>query len=176
MNKLMLLLPSYERNSNVFKEILDTETKEFDVLDFNIEDLKKQLNIDTATWSLEIYEKELGIKTVLNKSLNERRSIIKSKWRGTGKVDAALIKMVADAFTNGNVSVDFNGSIIIKFNSVYGIPSNLEDVRNAISDISPAHLGIIYEFAYLLIKDINNVKNLNEIEQITLNKFAGGEA
>lgn len=176
MSNLLFSLPYYERSSKVFKEILDSEMMEFDNFNFKINDLEQQLNIDTATWALEIYERELNIKTILGKSLEERRSVVKSKLRGTGKVDAVLIKMVADAFTNGNVSVDFNGSIIIKFNSVYGIPHNLEDAKQAISDISPAHLDIIYEFAYLLIKDIHNMKTLNEMEQITLNKFAGGEA
>lgn len=176
MNKLILSLPYYERNSKVFKEILNAEVKVFDGLNLDINDLEGQLNVDTATWALYIYEKELDIKTELNKPLYERRSVIKSKWRGTGKVDAALIKMVADAFTNGDVSVEFDGSIIIKFNSVYGIPPNLEDTKKAIQEISPAHLGILYQFAYLLIKDIHEVKTLFAMEQITLNKFAGGEA
>jgi len=154
---------------------MKAEQIEFDRLAIDIEDLEKQLNIDTATWGLAIYERELGIKTNLNKPLEERRSVIKSKWRGTGKVDRALIKAVVDAYTNGGVEVGFDGRIIITFNDVKGIPPNLEDAQRAIEDISPAHLAIIYEFAYLLIKEIHEVVTLNEMEQIPLHKFAGGE-
>jgi len=175
MNNLLQLLPPFERSSKVFQEIMKAEQIEFDRLAIDIEDLEKQLNIDTATWGLAIYERELGIKTNLNKPLEERRSVIKSKWRGTGKVDRALIKAVVDAYTNGGVEVGFDGRIIITFNDVKGIPPNLEDAQRAIEDISPAHLAIIYEFAYLLIKEIHEVVTLNEMEQIPLHKFAGGE-
>jgi len=175
MSRLLEYLPPYERNSKIFQEIMKAEQIEFDRLAIDIEDLEKQLNIDTATWGLAIYERELGIKTNLNKPLEERRSVIKSKWRGTGKVDRALIKAVVDAYTNGGVEVGFDGRIIITFNDVKGIPPNLEDAQRAIEDISPAHLAIIYEFAYLLIKEIHEVVTLNEMEQIPLHKFAGGE-
>lgn len=175
MSRLLEYLPPYERNSKIFQEIMKAEQIEFDRLAIDIEDLEKQLNIDTATWGLAIYERELGIKTNLNKPLEERRSVIKSKWRGTGKVDWALIKAVVDAYTNGGVEVGFDGRIIITFNDVKGIPPNLEDAQRAIEDISPAHLAIIYEFAYLLIKEIHEVVTLNEMEQIPLHKFAGGE-
>lgn len=174
MNKLIELLPPYERSSKVFQQIMKAELIEFDKLAIDIEDLEKQLNIDTATWGLVIYEKELGIKTNLNKPLEERRSVIKSKWRGTGKVDRTLIKAVVDAYTNGGVEVGFDGRIIINFNDVKGIPPNLEDAKKTIEDISPAHLVIIYEFVYLLIKEIHGVVTLAEMDQIPLHKFAGG--
>lgn len=173
MSRLLEMLPKYERDSEVFKEIMKAEEIELDKLDLDIEDLQKQFFIDTATWGLVIYEKDLEIKTNLNKPLEERRGVIKSKLRGTGKVDATLIKMVADAYTNGDVDVRFDGNILVKFNSVLGIPSNLNDVENAISEISPAHLAIIYKFAYLLIKDIDKIMTITELNNTKLNKFAG---
>lgn len=176
MSKLLELLPPYERSSKVFQEIIKVEQIEFDKLNTAIVDLEKQLNIDTATWGLLIYEKELGIKTNIIKPLEERRAVIKSKWRGTGKVDRALIKTVVDAYTNGGVEVGFDGRIIITFNDVKGIPPNIEDVYKAVDEIKPTHLSIMYYFAYLLIKEIHGVMKLNDMEQIALNKFAGGGA
>lgn len=175
MSRLLQYLPPYERESKVFKEILNAEQIEFDRLGLSIEDLKKQFFVDTATWGLVIYERDLGIETDLNKPLQERRAVTKSKERGAGKVDRALIKSVVDAYTNGGVDVGFDGKIIVIFNDVKGIPPNLIDAQNAIEDISPAHLAIIYKFAYLLIKDIHEAVTLNEIEQMPLHKFAGGE-
>lgn len=148
MSRLLSLLPSYERTSQVFKEIMKAEQIEFDKLDIDIEDLEKQLNIDTATWGLVIYERDLDIETDLTKPLEERRSVVKSKERGTGKVDRTLIKLVVDSYTNGGVEVGFDGKIIVTFNDVLGQPSNMDDVYKAIEDISPAHLDIIYIYIY----------------------------
>lgn len=158
------LLPPYERQSKVFREIIKSNEIQFDKLGFHIKDLEKQLNIDTATWGLEIYEKELGIRADLNKSLDDRRSVIKSKWRGTGKVDRMLIKIVVDAYTNGSVDVIFDGQIYVIFNDIRGRPSNIEDVYRILEDIIPAHLNIVYEFVYIVWKELagytwNNLKN-----------------
>lgn len=176
MSKLLEYLPPYAQNSRTFQQTTSSIDEEFKLFNSSSDDVEMQFSLDTATWGLSIYEKELGIKTDLNKSYEDRRSVVKSKWRGKGKVDAKLIKIVADAWTNGDVEVTFDGKINIKFNSIYGIPSNLDDLKNALEDIKPAHLRILYQFAYLLIKDINESKTLVEMEQIPLNQFAGGEA
>ncbi|OLS02232.1 putative phage tail protein [Tissierella creatinophila] len=172
MNRLINKLPIYERNSKVFQELMKAEELELDKIELDIEDLKKQLFIDTATWGLDLYEKELKIPIDLSKDLEERRGVIRSKWRGTGKVDKYLIKRVVDAYTNGNVDVSFNGKIVIKFTGIYGIPTNLNDVYKSLEDVSPAHLDIIYEFMYLYIKDIHEVMTIEELENTTLDKFA----
>lgn len=155
-------------------DILNTQGLEFQRENDRLEDFKNQLSVNTATWGLAIYEKELGIKTDINKDINDRRSVVNSKARGNGKVDATLIKMVADAWSNGDCIVTFDGKINIKFTSVYGTPSNLDDLKRVIDEIKPAHLGILYAFAYLLIKDIEGTMTLQELESTKLNKFAGG--
>lgn len=162
------------RKSHVYREIFKAEGEQIDIFYANIADIQKQLLIDTATWGLIFYEKELKIKTDLNKPVDDRRAVIKSKLRGSGKVDHIQIKIVADAYTNGDVFVSFNGHIVVKFTSLYGIPPNLDDVKNALEDVKPAHLAIDYEFRYLLIRDIHNVMTMAEMEQTLLNRFAGG--
>jgi len=174
MSDLINLLPTYERNSIVLNEILSVESDALIERDLTIEDLEKQLSINTATWALDIYEKALNIKTDLSKSYEDRRSVIKSKYRGSGKVDRDLIKLVVDSYTNGDIDVQFDGSIIIKFNNIIGTPPNINDVYNSVEDISPCHLNIVYQFAYLLIRDIHQIMTLNELENQTLDKFAFG--
>lgn len=168
-------MPPHLSGSKVVQAVMGAEGSEFDSLRANIDDIKLQLFIDTATWGLDIYEKELGIKTDYSKTYADRRAVIKSKLRGTGKVDKTLLKLVADAYTNGDVAISFNNRIIIKFTSVKGIPPNINDLKGAIEEIKPAHLAVMYEYAYLLIKDIHNVLTINELQNITLDKFAGGE-
>ena len=141
-------LQMFQRKSKVYQEIFKAEGLQFDSRDAIIAELKLQLSVDTATWALAIYEKELNIVTDLSKPISERRSVIKSKMRGTGQVDSALIKLVADSYSNGDVDVTFDGSIKITFASVVGIPPNIEDVYKAIEEIKPAHLAVIYAFLY----------------------------
>lgn len=120
-----------------------------DNFDADMEMLLAQLNIDTATWALAVYEKELALKTDVSKTIDDRRSLIKSKLRGTGKIGAAQIKIVADSYSNGDVDVTLEyGGIDIEFTSVYGIPSNMEDLKKIIREIAPAHLEINYMFRF----------------------------
>lgn len=143
-------LPSFIGETKVFSEIFKSQGEEFDTLSLRLEDFNNQLDINTATWALSIYEKEIGIQTDLNKSLDERREIIKSKWRSNGKVDALLIKVVAEAYNNGLVDVDFDGTIRIKFIAHEGIPQNFQALKSALEEIKPAHLKIFYDFAYMI--------------------------
>jgi hypothetical protein len=136
------------RKSKVYQEIFNADGEQIALLDSSLDDVKAQLDIDTATWGLDVYEKELNIKTDLSKPLADRRSVIKSKFRGSGKVDSIQIKLVADAYTNGDVIVSFNGHIVVKFTSVYGTPPNIDDLKAVLEETRPAHLAIDYEFAY----------------------------
>lgn len=119
-----------------------------DSFDEDMESLKSQLNIDTATWSLAVYEKELGLRTDVSKPLDERRSVIKSKLRGTGKVGAAQIKVVAAAYSNGDVEVTLKDGITVEFVSSLGVPPNIDDLKQLVREITPAHLTINYIFRF----------------------------
>lgn len=145
MSRLLNYLPWYERESEVFKEILRAEEIEFDKLELDLEDINKQFFVDTATWGLAIYEKELGLPIRPNKSLEERRSIIKAKWRGMGKVDAEMIKAIVKAFTGYEVEVGFNGRIIIDFGDANYINVSIKDMINAIEETKPAHLAYNFQ-------------------------------
>ncbi|AKA68560.1 putative phage tail protein [Clostridium scatologenes] len=167
-------LPSLLSDTKTFDELLNAEGIEFDKVHVNINDIKLQLNIDTATWGLDIYEKDLGIITDHTKNLDYRRSVIKSKSRGSGKLNATMIKLVCDSFSNGNVQVTFDGIIHVKFTSVKGIPPNMNDLRDAVNEIKPAYLLLDYLYAYLLIKDVQGM-TIGQLQQTKLDQFAGGE-
>jgi len=147
---------------------------EFDTLNSGVSDIEAQFDIFTATWALDIYEKELEIATDYVKPLDYRRSVVQSKWRGSGKLNAALIKTVCDAFTNGDVQVTFDGTIHVKFNSIVGIPPNLEDLKAAVDRIKPAYLLLAYLFSYVLISGIDHVMSIDQLQSMQLSNFAGG--
>lgn len=159
---LMKYLPTYYRDSKVIKNIeIDVFAPEIAILNYRHEDLLKQLFLDTATWSLDIREKELGIQTDLNKSYEERREIIKAKLRGSGTVTKTLIKNVSRAFSGGDVEVIENFSdysFIIQFIGIKGIPKNMAGLIDAIEDIKPAHLGYYFKYTYTVWDFIENSK------------------
>jgi hypothetical protein len=147
--KIVSYLPPFITNSNIIQDICKTYETEFDIFSNKVEDLLAQLSLQTATWGLDLYEKELNIKPNYTRPLEERRNVIKSKWRGLGKVNRTLIKIVADDFTNGQVEVNFTDKkITIKFMAVHGIPPSIEDLYKAIEDIKPAHLDVKYILTY----------------------------
>lgn len=175
-SEMLKQLPPFMRKSKVYKEIFKAEEKRFTSVDTILDDIRAQLSIDTATWALNIYEKELGIRTDKSKTLNERRSLVKSKWRGAGKVDRKLIELVASVYANGSVYVMYGSQpysydtyrtanatppypIVIKFIDTRGIPSNIEDLKAVIEEIKPAHLEVQYQFRYLTWSELD-AKNL----------------
>lgn len=137
------------------------------------EDLVAQYDLDKVTWALPIWEKLLNIKTDETKLLKDRRSAIKARWRSDGKSDLILIQSIADSWQNGEVIVSFvDGKIRLNFNSSKGVPEDLHSLINAVSDVSPAHLAVIYILNYLLIKDVQDVMTLTQLQTQKISKFA----
>ncbi|KLU64008.1 hypothetical protein DEAC_c40020 [Desulfosporosinus acididurans] len=173
-DNLKSYLPPFLSATKLLNESFNADGQELDAIDTHIADINAQFDVDTATWALDIYEKELKIATDNTKVIDYRRSVIESKWRGNGKVNAALIKTVCDSFSNGNVQVSFDGTIYVKFTSVLGTPPNMDDLKSAVEQIKPAYLLLDYLYSYLLIKDVDQVMTIGQLQATTLDKFAGG--
>lgn len=145
------MLPNYERENIIINDIYRVLGEGNDKLCSMVNDLFLQINVDTATWGLDVWEENLGIETDTTKTYEERRSNIKAKVRGTGRVGADLIKNVVDSYTNGGVDVEFGDSTVtILFNDIHGRPSNMDDVRHRLERIIPCHLALEYVYRYLL--------------------------
>lgn len=168
---LMKYLPWYYQDSKIMKEIQSTIGKEFCILDFFIKNLEKQFFIDTATWGLSIYEKELGLKTNMSLTYEERREIIKAKLRGRGTTTKAMIKNTAEAFSGGEVDVieyPEEYFFIVKFIGVKGIPRNMQGFIDMLETIKPAHLGYEFEYRFTTCQMlIDNNVNCNDIKKVT---------
>lgn len=159
-------LPTYERKSQVIGSILEATGPEVDQIYTSIDDMLKQFYVETVTETgLDLWEKMLGLTSYAGKPLDQRRSRIISKLRGMGTVTVSLIKSVAEAYANGRVEVidkptaysyDTYREItlepytfIIRFIDQFGVPPNINDLKQAIEEIKPAHLAVNYVFNYL---------------------------
>lgn len=152
-------LPHYYRESPITQNLLDREADELASLNSAIFGIIEQWFVETATWGLPAWERVLGIVTDPLKPLDQRRSVIKSKLRGTGTITVELIQNVAESYANGTVQIieDYpHYTVTIKFISTRGIPANLEDIRNALREIIPAHLAVVFEFTYLTWSELDS--------------------
>lgn len=171
---MLTYLPRYYATSRVMKSILDAQGTELDRLRFALDETLDQFYVDTATWGLETWEKELGIPTDSSKPIEQRRSLVKSKIRGTGTVTFDLIRNVAGSFANGTVEIVQEPaaySFTIKFVDALGLPPNLDDLKAAIEEIKPAHLAVEYAFRYFTVGEVQGM-TIHQIQTHRLTDFA----
>lgn len=162
MDKATLLsyMPKYYVTSKVIDNINAANAAELTNFQNKLNSTLNQFFIDTADFTLERWEKELGLEVNNNLNADFRRSRVKSKLRGTGTCTITLIENVAQSFSNGEVDViedNANYSFVIKFVGTLGIPPNMNDLEAIINEIKPAHLGFTFEYTYTVWE---NVKNL----------------
>lgn len=150
MRKLFDYLGIYH-NSKETEAVQKGYQAALDGLFSSVFDAQAQVFALTATWGLDRWEKYLGIG--VDKSLSEsvRRERIISKLRGTGTTTKAMIESVAESYANGEVEVTEQNKLYqftIKFVSTRGQPAGLAQLKAAIEEIKPAHLGVVYLFVY----------------------------
>lgn len=121
------------------------------------------------------YESLLGLPTSPATPLTDRRAAIQAAWNGGSPPGLESIQSACDAWEPGGIECSYEpGTLRLNFISGTGIPENLDTLQAVIESLVPAHIIIIYEFNYLLIRDIHLVKTLAEMDALTLDKFGGG--
>jgi len=188
MSEIIYYLPSYYNKSIFLRNITESYDKELNLLESYYQETQNQFVVPTATKSLKDYELEYGLPiNPLGITIDERRSRVMARMRGFGTATKAMIKKVIDSWTNGDVEIiefmthysmsdktheqlkqytygqlnlnDYRIKVI--FNSVLGMPSNMQDVYNAVSEIIPAHLEIIYSFKYRRHEELKSRTHYN---------------
>ncbi len=108
------------------------------------------------------YERFMELDYKNGWSLQDRKDRIIYTLLSKNIFTPQVLKEQAKIFTNGEIEVieDYrNYSFTIKFTSVVGIPSNLDNFKNFIHINKPAHLNFSIEFRYNTHGQIKN-KNL----------------
>lgn len=154
-NVMFDYIPGFFRNAEKFKILLEAVNVQYDNVEDMIQDLIDQLYVDTATWGLVFWEKDRGLEYNPTLSYDERRSRIKAKIRGVGKVDRKLITTIAAAYSNGEVAVTFDGRININFIGTRGVPSAMVELMKQLEEITPSGLPIVYIFTYLIWNELD---------------------
>lgn len=148
---MLSYLPRYYETSRVMGSILQAQGTEMDKLHQSLDETLDQFFINTATWGLDAWERELGLSSYAGKPDDQRRSRIISKLRGIGTTTLSLIRNVAESYVYSTVEVTVSTAqygFTVKFVDARGVPQNLEDLKSAIEEVKPAHLMVIYQFTY----------------------------
>lgn len=148
MNKFTLLnhMPGKYLLSKVTNEIMRVSSDELDTIESDNKYIENQLLIDSATEDLKRYEKELKIRTNSDKTIAERRAIIKAKQLAVGTSTVAQIEAVCRSFVDNVEVIEHNSEGYFEINIILNgeLPYTLDSLYSAVDEIQPAHLEAVY--------------------------------
>ena len=132
----------YYQDSNIMKSILDTQGLEVDAIRFAVKDILKQCYVDTATWGLSLWEKELDI-TDISTNVNERRQKIKILLSKPVSVTPYFLEKMINEYINDNSGKIIEHNDNYSFDVVFNKDScfNLKKLTEVLELYKPAHLG-----------------------------------
>lgn len=159
MNDLLEMYPEHLHNKYI-KDILRVEQIELEKEEQAINLLINEFFIDTAVYSIPIWCKFVGIEDDITLDIDTRRSNIKAALKTKETTTVAVIKSIAESYSNGTCEVveDYaNYKFTVKFISTIGIPKRIEEIKKIIDKIKPAHLAYDFEFKYRTWGDIKNI-------------------
>lgn len=143
----------YEESEEVYglQQSIESERS---VLEDKFKDLYNQVFLESADWSLYMWENMLGINRIsstFSDDIQVRRENILAKLRSKGVTNAKSLEKLCKTFSGGDVKVITNNSdysFLVKFISEESIPKNLDNLTSMIDEIKPAHLAWDYILAY----------------------------
>jgi len=151
--RMMSYVPKYYETSRAFRALAQVRGVEIDKLRQALDETLNQFFARTATWSLDDWEAELNLAPQPGFTDAERQDRIVSKLRGYGTCTIGLTEQVAEAYDQGAIDAIQDHTIYqvtIKFVDTIGAPTNVDDMKAALREIVPAHLGITFEYRYLI--------------------------
>lgn len=128
--------------------ILEALEKQSSLSAAQVDDLLDQFFVETATWSLYLWETKYGITVDESKSLEDRRSAVRDKMTAAGNTTAQMVCQLAIALTGYEARVVVNSSDYSFSLEFLGEENTLADidvsqVRKMVEQIKPAHLRFI---------------------------------
>lgn len=111
------------------------------------QDVLAQLEIDTATWGIPLWEWQVGIETDNTRPLSSRRSAIKQRLLACGNTTAERIQELAKALTGYDACVVDNHDYSFSL-SFWGAENQLAEIdikelTSIVEEIKPAHLRFV---------------------------------
>lgn len=165
---ILRYLPEFLQKSYTFKTVADAHSAEHKIQFNRLEDLFKQLFVESATWGLTLWEKELFLPVDETDSYENRRQRIWNKLRSK---QTSTLQFMTDLLNRYVSTAD--GTITEKYADYaleYSIPDgtvdNWPDLIAAINQWKPAHLSY-YFLTHTDIIDVTYYAGIvTEVEEI----------
>lgn len=149
------LLPERLREIPQLAAVLDAEEPEAKAALDAVYDFLAQLNVDTATWGLALWEQDYGITPLATAMLADRRAAVKNRMRGMATTTAKEIERMVSQVMQGTCQVEEVPAEYLVRLRIYadtGEMAKLDACKKQVRDILPAHLDLetvlLYPFAY----------------------------
>lgn len=156
MIDLTELYPEHLLNDTV-REILKVINSQIADEELAVDELIREFNISTATISLPIWSKWVGVEYKENLPLDVMRGNILSGLETNKTTTVSIIKEIAEKYSNGTCDIIENYSdysFIVKFTSSAGVPTKIDEIKKSIDRVKPAHLSYSFEFIFRAWADI----------------------
>ncbi len=139
-------VPSFLSGDKILSKVYEEQQKQVDSTNADIQDLINQCFIETATWGLDTWEKELGIQNNINYSYAIRRSRILAKLKGQGTTTIEAIKNICKSFVEDVEVIEHNPEYYFQINllSHSGFSKGFDTLYDSIREVKPSHLGVSY--------------------------------
>lgn len=117
-------------------------------LKYYIDDLINNCFIETATWSLDIWEYEYGVISKDTDTIEIRRNRLLAKKKASGTITPKVIKNICNSFVDNTKIIqhyeDYYFELLLE-NINKGFQNFLEELIQIIEEIKPAHLEVFYK-------------------------------
>lgn len=140
-------LPYYYQKSQVTKDFYSVIQNILDKMSAGISEEDLRLFI-TTTDSFSLHEKDVGLSEIASDSETKRARVI-ARLQGNNLLTRGELEQLVGVYekTGCTVIEDYpNYTITILFSGRVGKPYNLEQIKEAIEEVKPAHLKMEYAF------------------------------
>lgn len=153
----------YYQDSKIMQNILDTQGIEIDAIRDKIKNILEQFYVDTATWGLDLWEKELNIQDTTG-NYSERRNRIKLYLAKPVSVTPRFLTDLVNRYSEKKSAkiIEHNSEYCFEIEVAADDKIDWDNINKSINLYKPAHLGFYTSLKiFLLTKIINTVKIIN---------------
>ena len=159
----------YYQESKIMQSILDTQGIEIDAVRDKLKDILNQFYVDTATWGLDLWEKELNIQDTSG-DYAERRNRIKLYLAKPVSVTPQFLCTLTNRYLNDKSAAIIEHIPDYCFDVCFNNGSLFDWVglQKAIEIYKPAHLGVKYFALQNTQSNVSVYGIINIAEQIEI--------
>ena len=132
----------YYQDSKIMQSILDTQGIEIDAIRDKIKNILEQFYVDTATWGLDLWEKELNIQDTTG-NYSERRNRIKLYLARPVSVTPRFLTDLVNRYSEKKSAkiIEHNSEYCFEIEVAADDKIDWDNINKSINLYKPAHLG-----------------------------------